>query len=86
MWEMDKSTITDSRQRHRKHMILEYKKETVMSDWLVGEGFLEEVIVELSLDGRVGRVGAQKDPSWQREQHAMAQALELHKSLRGLQL
>lgn len=33
-----------------------------MSDWLV-EDFVEEVVVELSLEGRVG---AQKEPSWQR--------------------
>lgn len=34
---------------------MEHKRETVISDWLVGEGFLEEVIVELSLKGRVRR-------------------------------
>lgn len=37
---------------------LEYNGETVMSDWLVGESFPEEVIGELSLERRVGSGGA----------------------------
>lgn len=28
------------------------------SDWLVGEGFLEEMIAELGLEGRVERMGS----------------------------
>lgn len=37
---------------------LEYNGEMVMSDWLVGESFPEEVIGELSLERRVGSGGA----------------------------
>jgi len=37
---------------------LEHKGEIVTSDLLVGEGFLEEMIVELGLEGRVERMGS----------------------------
>lgn len=54
---------------------LEYNGETVMSDWLVGESFPEEVIGELSLERRVGSGGggggAQRELSRQRAQHLM---------------
>lgn len=49
---------------------LEHKRETVTSDVLVGEDFLEEVIVELSLERRLGRVESQKGSSRKREQYA----------------
>ena len=37
---------------------MENKREIVTLDWLVGKGFLEEVIVELGLERRVERMGS----------------------------
>lgn len=56
---------------------LEYNGETVMSDWLVGESFPEEVIGELSLERRVGSGGGR---GWGTERTVQAESTAFDES------